>query len=208
MRVKQVALHLLKRVSYTRFFLFWIEAAFHFRSHVRWQWCAHGRRLLDFREDASDCRSNFLSPPSLHLSPPLFLVPHPAEELGNLHILETRAPASQSVCVFVRSIPPETYLTCKGRKNGKGSERFCTVCLFYGMFPLPLSLPPQFATPARPSLLRNNVGRFCATKPGKSNALRYGPHVEVLEQCRQENMRCEIQFFTRMRGTRNGVLTF
>ena len=45
------------------FFLFWIEAAFHFRSHVRWQWRAHGRRLLDFREDASDCRSNFLSPP-------------------------------------------------------------------------------------------------------------------------------------------------
>ena len=102
---------------------------------------ARGRRLLDFREDASDCRSNFLSPPSLHLSPPLFLVPHPAEELGNLHILETRAPASQSVCAFVRSIPPETYLTCKGRKNGKGSERFCTVCLFYGMFPLPASLP-------------------------------------------------------------------
>ena len=112
-------------------------------------------------------------------------------------------------CVCFRSIPPETYLTCKGRKNGKGSERFCTVSLFYGMFPcLPLSLPPQFATPARPSLLRNNVGRFCATKPGKSNALRYGPRVEVLEQWRQENMRCEIQFFTRMRGTRNGVLTF
>ena len=76
------------------------------------------------------------------------------------------------VCVCFRSIPPAGYLTCKGRKNGKGSERFCTVCLFYGMFLLPLSplsLPPQFATPARPSLLRNNVGRFCA-KPGKSNA--------------------------------------
>ena len=90
-----------------------------------------------------------LSLPSLHRSPPLFLVPHPAEELGNLHILETRAPASQSVCVFVRSIPPETYLTCKGRKNGKGSERFCTVSLFYGMFPC--------LSPFLPNLLRRLV---------------------------------------------------
>lgn len=68
-----------------------------------------------------------------------------------------------------RSIP---YLTCKGIKNGKGSERFCTVCLFYGEFSLPPCLPPQFATLARPSLLRNNVRRFCAP-PENSYSLRW-----------------------------------
>ena len=170
---------------------------------------ARGRRLLDFREDASDCRSNFLSPPSLHLSPPLFLVPHPAEELGNLHILETRAPASQSVsvCVFVR-FRPRRILPAKEERTEKVVSDFARSVSFMVCSRCLPSLPPQFATPARPSLLRNNVGRFCATKPGKSNALRYGTHLEVLEQWRQENMRCEIQFFTRMRGTRNGVLTF
>ena len=104
---------------------------------------ARGRRLLDFREDASDCRSNFLSPPPfaplcLHLSPSLFLVPHPAEELGNLHILETRAPASQSVsvCVFVRFRPPR-ILPAKEERTEKVVSDFarsvsfmvCSLCL-------------------------------------------------------------------------------
>ena len=36
----------------------------------------------------------------------------------------------------------------------------------------PPSLPPQFATPARPSLLRNNVRRFCSPTDNTS-ALRW-----------------------------------
>ena len=76
--------------------------------------------------------------PSLHLSPPLFLVPHPAEELGNLHILETRAPASQSVsvCVFVRFRPPR-ILPAKEERTEKVVSDFarsvsfmvCSLCL-------------------------------------------------------------------------------
>ena len=134
--------------------------------------------------------------PSLHLSPSLFLVPHPAEELGNLHILETRAPASQSVSVCFRSIPPAAYLTCKGRKNGKGSERFCTVCLFYGMFPLFL-----------PNLLRRLVHHSSAIMwagfaRGQENRMLFdmgpaaGSHLEVLEQGGRRTRDVKFNFYS------------
>ena len=88
--------------------------------------------------------------PSLHLSPSLFLVPHPAEELGNLHILETRAPASQSVsvCVFVRFRPPR-ILPAKEERTEKVVSDFARSVSFMVCSP---SLSPFL-----PNLLRRLV---------------------------------------------------
>ena len=123
--------------------LFWIEAAFHFRSHVQWQSCRARSPIIGLprgRERLSEQLP--FSPLSTSLSPAISRSASSRRIRQPSHFGNEGARLAICECVCFRSIPPAAYLTCKGRKNGKGSERFCTVSLFYGMFPVPLPSSP------------------------------------------------------------------